>query len=888
MKTFKKSYLFFLAGFLAVLLTVSSCGNSSTGPDIDDTTEVEDPTDDDSPGDPIDPPPSDNFKIDSDDVTETEDGYRFNGSLIGINGNGVEFSIGEGEFEVELDTNGAIVSISGIGLPEFPDMGIYKDLLEEFAWDKIESHIEYKIGSEYIADTETDIPLNPDRYYVHFRVFDENRDGKFELRRRANDFIYDFYDMYIDIDDPAVFIKVQVPIPDGDGGNADDAVKSFWKKLSEKALEKGIDIGENIFEVSTDTYMIIGLSNEGTFTTPEYSLSEFGLVDTELFSAFNGFENLSGLQSHIYLKFARFPIPGTYQLLNITGDMSTYSENDNKIFIVDLLVNRAGIDRTDSYTGEISFSAPGLGLILEGILPSINEYTGRDIFGTDIDLSPIEGFYQYRYTLPQGGDNLAFMRFGGSFNTPVLADIFGENIKQYLFSPPTEKQFGYFNIGPGMDETSFYVESNMNMIIPSYGEVELGKSVFNFNSEGIYFLNKQGLPIGPFTNTTELEGSIYAGNYNFRTEVINDITLPNNVILGNKEFELSVSSDSGATFRGQVILPFDIGEASTSGELTDEGLTMSGMVSQGSELALTTGLNLPTRDLELTVSTDPDRILELQGETQIPFVGYNQMTGIINQDQFLFEGEVDRTLSFGSLEIPVSNGSLLIDSQSGVFMDASYEIPFLASRAVEGEITNEHVYLANAVNEDLTFSAVELPMSNGDITLNNDGVFINGTLALPHNLRTSNVYGSITSSEMKLTGSMASELTFYGVNFPVTNSTLTASTNSGVSAAFNIKLNNSLNARVTGNINQNGYVFTGSNNFSRGTSYLGVSATVSGSIATRLTQNGISLTANGSLTYKGALGNTITVHSGNLTVQTDWQNRSISVCVPGTNVCVGI
>jgi hypothetical protein len=358
--------------------------------------------------------------------------------------------------------------------------------------------------------------------------------------------------------------------------------------------------------------------------------------------------------------------------------------------------------------------------------------------------------------------------------------------------------------------------------------------------------------------------------------------------LGNRELAIDISNESGATVSGQVILPFSIGEAEVTGQVLTEGLTMSGMVSQGSELALTTGLNLPTRDLELTVSTDPDRILELQGETEVPFVGYNQMTGIINQDQFLFEGEVDRTLSFGSLDIPVSNGSLLIDSNSGVFMDASYEIPFLASRTVEGEITNEHLFLAGAVNEDLTFNTVELPMSNGDITLNNDGVFINGTLALPYNLRTSNVSGSVTSSEMKLTGSMASALTFHGVNFPVTNSTVTASTSSGLSAAFNIRLNNSLNARVTGNINQNGYVFTGSNNFSRGTTYAGVSATVSGSIATRLTQNGISLTASGSLTYEGALGNTITVHSGNLTVQTDWQNRSVRVCVPGTNVCVGI
>jgi hypothetical protein len=884
MKTISTSYLIFLAGFLAVLIIFTSCGDSSTGPDVDDTGQVDEPIDDDT-GDPIDPPPSDNFKIDSDDITETDDGYRFDGILIGVNEDDDEFNIGEGEFNVVLDENGVIISITGVGLPEIPDVGIFKDLLEEFAWNRIEAHIEYKRGSEYLNERDKGIPLNPDRFYISYRVFDESRDGKFELRNKANDFIYDFFDLYIDVDDPALFYRVQVPIPDGDGGNADDAVKSFWKKVSEIAIDKGIDIGENLFEVDNDTYLIFGFSNQGTFTTPEYDLADFGLLDPELFSDFNGYDNLPALPSHLYLKFARFPIPGTKTLINLTGEMSTYSENGNKLIPVDLLTNKVNFSRTESYTGEIFFSAPGLPLILEGILPAINEHTGQDLFGEDFDLAPFEGFLQYQAAVP--GINPAFMRFGGSFGNSMLSDIFGPDLQQYLYTPPSlsQKMFGYFNIGPELDDLSFYIESSMKMMIPEYGEVDLNNTIISITAEGIHMYAKDGIEIGPITRTTELEGSIYAGNYNTRAEVINDITLPNNVVLANRELELTSSSDSGATVRGQIILPFNIGEASASGQITDEGITMNGTLSAGSQLALNTGLNLPTRDFEITVSTDPNRILELQGETQIPFVGYNQMTGIINQDQFLFEGEIDRTLTFGSLDVPVGNGSLLIDSNSGVFLDGSYEIPYLGSLSAEGEITNEHIYLAGAVNDNLTFSGVDLPMANGNITLSNSGASLNGTLSLPYNLKTANVSGSISQSAMNLTGSMASSLTYYGVNFPITNSTITASTTSGVTAAFNIRLNERLNAGVTGSISESGYNFTGTNNYVRSITWLGSQAEISGTIRTTLTQNGIRLIGNGRVV--GLLGNEL--WSGVVSITPNWTNRTLQVCTTGTvTACVNI
>lgn len=876
MKKLNYSYLLFLAGFLAVLLTFGSCGDNSTGPE-----NIDQPDKPIEPVEQIDPPPSDNFKIISDDVTETDDGFRFNGTLVGKNGNDAEFSIGEGEFEVELDADGVIISISGTGLPEFPDIGIYKEILEDFAWEKIESHILYKKGSEFLEEFDTKVPLNPDRYYITYRVFDESNDGDFELRGKANNVIHKFNEIYIDLEDPAIFLKFQLWKPSGK--DATKVAEKFWQK----AMQNAQALGQNMAGYAGAPNMILGLSNEGTFLTPEY---EPGIQDSEVFESLYGFKGIESKEANMYLGLTGVPIPGTY-VLRLYGEVYVHSPliesvdgSGNINSALDWFNEIEQAPARQSYAGSMDFGGKGIGLILTGLLPTVNDVVGRDIFSEDININLIDGFYQEEFLPEQPGS----FKLGGGIQKPIIFDIFGPDIQQYLVSQPDVNGYIYLDVPENLDEASLFIEQAQQIIVPAYGEVDLNESHFKISKDGFNFYAKTGFDVGPIHLENELEGMFSGDGYSLSTFVERDITLANDVTLINRELFMSISSDSGATVYGQIILPFSIGEARVNGQVSNAGLTMSGMVSQGSQLALNTGLNLPTRDFEMTVSTDPNRMLELHGETQIPFVGYNQMTGIINQNQFLFEGEIDRTLIFGSVDIPVSNGSLLIDSNSGVFMDASYEIPFLASRTVEGEITNEHVYLAGAVNEDLTFSAVPLPMSNGNITLKEDGVFLNGTLTLPYNLKTANVSGSITSSQMSVTGSMASALTFYGVSFPVTNSTLTANTNSGVSAAFNIRLNNSLNARVTGIVNQSGYVFTGSNNFVRSASYLGVSATVSGSIASRLTQNGISLTANGSLTYKGVLGNTITVHSGSLSVQTDWQNRSIRVCVPGTDVCVTI
>lgn len=879
MKSLRVSFIYILVLTLSCALLTSSCGDNSTGPDVEQTDNNGDGNDDD--GDPVDPPPSDNFNFDSGESTETDEGFKFDGTLKGTTSDGDEFSIGDGEYDVVLGADGeTIESISGTGMPEFPDVGIHADMLEDFAWSELESHIEYEKGSYYISEYDTEIPLNPDRYYMNFRVFDENTDGKFELKQRANDFIYDFGELYIDIEDPAVFFKTQVPIPDGDGDNADDAVKSFWKKIASLAAEKGIQIGEQLFDVDSGTYLIVGLSNQGTFNTPEYELADFGLQDPETFMEFSGYDFLESLPSHAFLKFVSFPVPGTVGLLELSGEMSSYSDNGNKYVPIDLLVNRTEFSRTESYMGDLALAAPGLGLLLEGILPAVNEHTGRDLFGSDVDLSPIEGFIQYRAALPE--DNPAFFRFGGSMENPVLTDIFGDEIKKFLISKPSTSVFTYLNVGPEEEDIFFYVEEDMEMVIPYYGQEDFLDAYVVFNEDGIAFSSYQELEIGPVNISAEGDGSIYSDSYNYRASVLGDITLPNDAVLGNRDLLIDISSDSGATVSGRTNLPFNIGESEVNGQVVTDGITMSGRVSAGSELALDTGMNLPTRELEMSVSTNPDSILTLYGETEVPFIGYNEMTGMINRDQYQFDGEVDRTLSFGNLDVPVSNGQLTVDSKEGVFLDGSISIPNLSSAEMTGEISEEQVFFESAVNRDILFGSTSLYMAEGNIKLNDSGGELNGTLELPANLKTAQVSGAINPDAMSLTGSLSNTLSYHGQNFTVSNSTLTANSASGVTAAYTILLNNSLKPEMSGSISENGYRFTGSNGFNRDVGWDipvwgSVTASLSGTITTVITENGIELSGSGRVTYDGT-----EYWSGTLSIHPNWSTRSIEVCTTGS------
>src|SRR5690606_21893369 len=123
------------------------------------------------------------FIIESDNIVKTNVGvntkHQFEGVLKTMDGDKETFLVGEGEFSMVVAPDGAIISITGTGMPEFPNVGIFKDILSDFDWEPVLSHIEYQTGAYYKETYLTNnIPLDDTIHYLHFSVFDENKDEK--------------------------------------------------------------------------------------------------------------------------------------------------------------------------------------------------------------------------------------------------------------------------------------------------------------------------------------------------------------------------------------------------------------------------------------------------------------------------------------------------------------------------------------------------------------------------------------------------------------------------------------------------------------------------------------------------------------------------------------
>src|SRR5690606_7719538 len=99
------------------------------------------------------------FVIESDHIVSTVNGFDFSGTLNAKTDEGASFAVGEGAFQVVTNSDSSIASFSGVGMAEFPNVGIFGEIRKSLVWEKIKSHIEYETGSYYIQKYGTDIPL---------------------------------------------------------------------------------------------------------------------------------------------------------------------------------------------------------------------------------------------------------------------------------------------------------------------------------------------------------------------------------------------------------------------------------------------------------------------------------------------------------------------------------------------------------------------------------------------------------------------------------------------------------------------------------------------------------------------------------------------------------
>ncbi|HEX5026019.1 MAG TPA: hypothetical protein VFV68_12145, partial [Agriterribacter sp.] len=327
----------------------------------------------------------------------------------------------------------------------------------------------------------------------------------------------------------------------------------------------------------------------------------------------------------------------------------------------------------------------------------------------------------------------SFFRFGGETKVPVVAEIFGEGIQKYLTVPPSPNSFFYYSLGPELEDIRFLTENEAHMQIPFLGEIDLGRSSFMISADGIAFTSKQVNDIGPLHLSRELTGSLSPVGFNLTSSIDNNISLPNGVELLARQMDLNINSDSGVTFHGRMALPFDIGEAEATGKLRKEGVSISGKLKAGSEIVLKNGMRLPSAGMNFSVSTNPDEGVQLEGKLDIPHIGFVNVKGRINKDDFLLEGEVKSAdIAFGSVQLPSANGTIRISKNGGIYFESEVNlgIVFGTNVFMKGSVNANGVTMTGELSKTIRIAGNSFTFSNGEVTAGPSGVEMNGKIDL--------------------------------------------------------------------------------------------------------------------------------------------------------------
>lgn len=350
------------------------------------------------------------FIIKSNNITQTQTGYKFNGELLTKSSTGEAFALGD--FEIDTASNGSVNAIRGIGIAEFPNAGVFGEMLKTFAWKKIKAHIEYETGQYYLDNYHTELPLNPDTWYLHFKPFDDSQGNLFELKQKLNSLVYHFADFYLDPLDPSVLMKADISVPD----NIVPSDLPGYAGTFLKHVVQGLNDNNPL-----SFKAMLGISNQGLFNSKAY---EFPVKNKEFFKSKYGMNSFESSPSNYFVKMDEpgIPVPYTEGLLNIVGEeylhqpaIMTKLGNFSQSSLLDYLNNSYEGGYMLDFNGKLRFGGNEyFSAILNG-MGTLNDVVGKDVFNTDIDLDLAQASLQIQFpgTVEDAGNVPSYFRFGG-------------------------------------------------------------------------------------------------------------------------------------------------------------------------------------------------------------------------------------------------------------------------------------------------------------------------------------------------------------------------------------------------------------------------------------------------------------------------------------------
>lgn len=759
MKTLKR--LFRITVFLFLTLVFSFCSKDDpvellkAENTIETTTETETTT--------IGSNTESTLTVTSENLNETNSGYSFEGALGATSTTGEAYPIIEGNIAVEVDDNGEITGISGEGSVSFPNIGNFRAIVKDFDWkEEVKSHIEYKLGSEYKSLNQTDLPLEDNIRYMHFQVFDEEKGNRFELRSKLNDKIYEFADFYLDPNDPAIFLKMELSKPTKAVKKINNSkiTKKLMDKIRSKATQESIDELADVFEPGSFS---IGMSNQGNIHSRSYEFSK-----PENFLELYGFSGFESHSAHVYERLENIPIPQTY-ILRFSGEAFIHypidqlgpdgilnDKNDWSSWFNEL--EPESLDYT--FTGNIDMGGKGIAMIL-GALPKMNDVLGYDIFGKEINLDLLAATEQVSIALLDEssalGDNA--WRFGGEARTPVINDIFGEKLSKYFYQPPGLTSFVYFGLGTELDDWSLYLQGDGTLQLSVFYDMDFS-SYFLLDKEGIKTRGYFNQNLGPLELTNEVTGAISPDEgLELSTLCDSNIEVANGVVLSNTHLETSISTTNGIHLEGNIDLPFGIVQATTKGELGPDGISLEG--SFASNITLPNGTvvrQFGGKEMTFSISTNPDEGIALKGFIDAPGgIGSVEVEGYIKKDELYLYGAFNGKLGFNGVSLYTGNGEIEISNTEGFKISGGFDLP-ITKADLSGFATNEGIEMSGSVTRGLTVAGHEFNLSGSQVHASTEsGVQISGNMDL-YFIKT-NVSGSFNpDNTFSLSGTVKKKL----------------------------------------------------------------------------------------------------------------------------------
>lgn len=565
------------------------------------------------------------FIIEAEQITETEDGISFTGLLSTKTDEGKVFPVGEGKYDIVKNSDGTVKSIKGVGMAEFPKIGLFAELLKTHTWELIKAHIEYETGQYYIDKYHTDIPLGLQTKYLFFKVFDESKDGNFQLRDKLNKFKNNFREFYIDPLDPAILLKGELAFPeDPIFVDPKEWGYLYWQSVLQGTQEIA---GELLKNVPIDQQLIMGISNQGRFRSKPY---EFKPIEEEFFNSKIGFNAFEEAPSHFYLKIKDWPIKSTYGILQATGEMYLHPASKTLIpipgeslqesyeYVIDFLKDEKDYGHMININGSID---PLGNPVVDGIFNSLGEFNdivGIEIFNAgDIDLDLLGATYQFqRPELKSIVSDAApsFTRFAGQSKSILLRRIFGPAIQQYLtpHEGTTYSNLYYLHVGELPSDFKLFIEGGVNLNIPYIGDINFGTTAYFIDASGIEMLRSKAIDILGISLNKGLRGKIGPNEYSLTGQAGSKIVINDDIEINPINIEATIDNVNGLSFKGEAALPFGLGDAVLEGRKYKDSISLSGELKVGSEIDLGNGLKLSSAEMKFNASTN--RGFELEGK----------------------------------------------------------------------------------------------------------------------------------------------------------------------------------------------------------------------------------------------------------------------------------